>query len=116
RASGAHGSVRYHRTPGKKSQTCVAIGSVLMCGGGTQQNVTRIPALTPGQTIELDATDRSITNLIVGSMFALLVLALAGAYLAGALGRRTVVTVRLTPPTLAVIDAKNGRALTTLMR
>jgi hypothetical protein len=116
RSSGPHGSVRYHRTPGKNSQTCVELGNVLMCGGSTRDNVARIAALTPGQTIELDATNHDPTNLIVGSMFALLVLALAGAYVAGSLARRNVVTVRLTPTTLEVIDRKSGRALTTLTR
>jgi len=115
RASGAHGTVRYHRTSGKNSKTCVAIGTALMCGGGTNENVARIAALEPGQTVELDATDRSPTPIIVSSMFGVMVFVLAGVYLAGALNRRSVITVRLTPTTLEVLD-KRGGVVHSLMR
>lgn len=115
RASSAHGTVRYHRTSGKNSKTCVAIGNAFMCGGSARENVARIATLEPGQTIELDATDHSPTPIIVSSMFGVMVLVLAGVYLAGALNRRSVITVRLTPTTLEVLD-KRGAVVHSLMR
>lgn len=111
RASAAHGTVQFQRISGKTSKVCVAIGNVIMCGGAeTKGNVARIMALEPGQTIELDATDRSATPILVSSLFAALIAALTGVYLSRALNRRSVITVRLTPTTLEALDKRGGIA------
>lgn len=114
RLSGAASDVHDYRTPGRSSKDCVAIQQQIACGGHAKENVARIRALAPGQTVDLPATNHDPTNVMVGGMFAFLSFALATTYIVTALARRNVFRVRIGPKLLEVAG-KHG-VMHTLMR
>jgi hypothetical protein len=115
RISGPTQSVRFLHLGGHSSKDCVEIGKRIACGGEAKANVARISALLPGQRVDFDITDHSPTLAIAGGGFAFLFFLLAVTLFAGAFARRSVLTIRVGPTSLEVLDKKGG-TLHTLLR